>query len=96
MCNEAKISYIYLTKQLQYAEFEKPFWGHESSILNNQGAVAVHCKGGSGRTGLVIALLLLQLGYNKSEVVEMVQTIRPKALVNPSQKAFFERFQPII
>ncbi|REL35198.1 hypothetical protein [Thalassotalea euphylliae] len=31
ICNEAKVSYIYLTKQLQHAEIKKPLWRHVSS-----------------------------------------------------------------
>lgn len=59
------------------------------NILNNQGTVAVHCKGGSGRTGLVIGLLMTQLGYDKEEVIAQVQKIRPKALKHPTQLAYF-------
>ncbi len=61
-------------------------------LLNNQQTIAVHCKGGSGRTGLVIALLMLQLGLDKSEVKSLVQSIRPKSLTNSEQLNYFEQF----
>lgn len=61
-------------------------------ILEQQGTVAVHCKGGSGRTGLVIGLLLNKLGIDKKKAKELVQSIRPKALTNPVQLGYFEHF----
>ena len=48
--------------------------------INNQGVVAVHCKGGTGRTGTVISLLLLQLGWSADKIKQEVQTLKPKAL----------------
>lgn len=62
------------------------------TLLNTPATVAVHCKGGSGRTGLMIAILLVELGYSKAEAKEKVQAMRPKALNKPDQVAFFERY----
>ncbi|ESP92227.1 MULTISPECIES: dual specificity protein phosphatase family protein [Pseudoalteromonas] len=62
------------------------------SIVEQKGTVAVHCKGGSGRTGLVIALLMKRLGYDHQAIIEQVQLLRPKALKHPVQKAFFDEF----
>jgi protein-tyrosine phosphatase len=76
--------------------FEAAFNNHLSeilNILNNQGTIAVHCKGGSGRTGLVIGLLMLELGINKHDVINQVQSIRPKALTNPTQLSYFNNFK---
>lgn len=76
-------------------DFEAAFSNHLKQILdilNNQGTVAVHCKGGSGRTGLVIGLLMVQLGYDKNLVIDQVQKIRPKALQHPVQLAYFNAF----
>ena len=65
------------------------------SILRTQGTIAVHCKGGSGRTGLVISLLMFELGYNKRDIIKRVQEIRPKTLTNPTQLSFFNEFQQV-
>ena len=65
------------------------------SILRNQGTVAVHCKGGSGRTGLVIGILMYELGYDKTDIIKQVQKMRPKALSHPVQLSFFNEFQKV-
>lgn len=77
-------------------DFEEAFHNHQDEIINtlsNQGTVAVHCKGGSGRTGLVIGLLMTKLGYEKTDVINQVQKIRPKALNNPIQLSYFNNFK---
>jgi protein-tyrosine phosphatase len=48
--------------------------------LNNKGVIAVHCKGGTGRTGTAIALILLELGWPVNKIIKEVQSVRPKAL----------------
>ncbi len=63
------------------------------TLLNTPATVAVHCKGGSGRTGLMIAILLVELGYSKAEAREKVQAMRPKALSKPDQVSFYELYQ---
>jgi len=63
------------------------------AIVEQQGVVAVHCKGGSGRTGLVIGLLMYHLGYQKEEIITLVQYFRPKALKHPVQLDYFNKFE---
>ncbi len=46
--------------------------------------IAIHCKGGSGRTGLIAALILLERGLPLDEVVDRVRVIRPNALQIPA------------
>ncbi|UAL43626.1 tyrosine-protein phosphatase [Shewanella inventionis] len=76
-------------------EFEASWLKHKAQILDlmhNQGTIAVHCKGGSGRTGLVIGLILASLGWPKNKVVSAVQALRPKALAHPVQREYFDGF----
>lgn len=76
-------------------EFESQWNKHKVNILNvinNKGTIAVHCKGGSGRTGLVIGLILLAFGYSSEKIIEEVQNIRPKALLNPAQLNYFNSY----
>lgn len=54
--------------------------------------VAIHCVGGSGRTGLVAAMLLRHLGYTESQAIEAVQAQRPTALTRPNQRDFFTNY----
>ena len=49
-------------------------------ILDQHGAVAIHCKGGSGRTGLMAAIILLERGMHQEQVVAQVKSLRPNAL----------------
>lgn len=62
------------------------------TVLQNKGTVAVHCKGGSGRTGLVIGLIMLSLGYSGDDVMKQVQTVRPNALKNSQQLNYFKTY----
>lgn len=56
--------------------------------IKNKGIVAVHCKGGTGRTGTVISLLLLELGWPVHKIKQEVQTLKPKALTISKQLAY--------
>jgi protein-tyrosine phosphatase len=49
-------------------------------LLDAGGKIAIHCKGGSGRTGLLAAQILVERGLSKSEAVAMVKAVRPNAL----------------
>jgi len=49
-------------------------------ILDRNVAVAIHCKGGSGRTGLMAAIIMLELGVPYEEVVAQVKALRPRSL----------------
>ncbi|MGD8118659.1 cyclin-dependent kinase inhibitor 3 family protein [Vibrio sp. TRT 29B02] len=54
-------------------------------IVDNGGKVAMHCMGGSGRTGLFAAHLLLEKGWQLEEIVEAVQALRPGAFTKSVQ-----------
>lgn len=53
------------------------------AVLAGQGTVVIHCRGGSGRTGFMAALLLLEQGWDWDQVVSQVQGLRPGALRLP-------------
>jgi protein-tyrosine phosphatase len=75
--------------------FEAQWKAHKEEILkviDNKGTIAVHCKGGSGRTGLVIGLILLAYGWSNEQVINAVHKIRPKALKNSMQLDYFLNF----
>ncbi|NOH96489.1 cyclin-dependent kinase inhibitor 3 family protein [Vibrio sp. 99-70-13A1] len=54
-------------------------------VVNNGGKVAMHCMGGSGRTGLLAAHLLLEKNWGIEKVVQEVQALRPGAFTKPIQ-----------
>ena len=94
LCNKYQVSWL----QLPIIDDEAPSkifecqWAKYKPIilneLNNKGVVAIHCKGGTGRTGTVIALLLLALGWPVDKIVKEVQGVKPKALKIKKQLSY--------
>ncbi len=54
-------------------------------IVDNGGKVAMHCMGGSGRTGLFAAHLLLEKQWKLEDIVREVQALRPGAFTKQVQ-----------
>ena len=48
-------------------------------VINQGNTVAVHCKGGTGRTGVGVAKLLLELGRSGDQAIADVQALKPGA-----------------
>lgn len=59
-------------------------------IINQGGKVAAHCKGGTGRTGLGVAMVLLELGWTPAKAIADVQSLKPKAFGHESAVEFIE------
>ncbi len=53
--------------------------------------VVVHCRGGLGRTGLVVASCLVALGHDPAGAIAIVRTARPGAVETRGQAAFVAR-----
>jgi len=53
--------------------------GRLIDAVKQGGKVAVHCKGGTGRTGVGTAMLLLEMGWEASQAIADVQALKPKA-----------------
>ena len=49
------------------------------ALLDNGENIAIHCKGGSGRTGLVSGQILIERGETLPVVIEKIQKLRPNA-----------------
>lgn len=62
-----------------------------SKLLDANRAIAIHCKGGSGRTGLVAAKLMIDRGVPRTRAVELVQQLRPRAIQKPSHVSYIKR-----
>lgn len=68
------------------AAFEQAWARQQAAILallRQGGKLALHCKGGSGRTGLVATRLLLALGWELKPAMATVKALRPNALSLP-------------
>lgn len=55
------------------------------NVLDQGGKVALHCMGGSGRTGLLAAHLLLELDWDLDVIKAEVKALRPGAFTKPLQ-----------
>lgn len=60
---------------------------HQQLIAGHQ--VAIHCKGGSGRTGLMAAQILYERGLAKDVVTSKIQALRPYALTLAPHVQYF-------
>lgn len=54
----------------------------------------VHCAGGFGRTGTLVATLLKTLGADGDGAIARVRAARPGAVETPAQEAFARAFSP--
>lgn len=51
-----------------------------AAVLKSGGSVVVHCRGGLGRTGLVVARFLVEEGMDPESAIALVRSVRPGAL----------------
>lgn len=97
ICREVGILWLHLPIEDDAApaeEFELAFAKHKAELLTlmrRKATIAIHCRGGSGRTGLMAAILLLLAGGSLAEVITQVQLIRPNALTNVHQRGYIEQ-----
>ncbi|MCE7556780.1 cyclin-dependent kinase inhibitor 3 family protein [Aliivibrio fischeri] len=61
-----------------------------TSEVNQGDKIAMHCMGGSGRTGLLAAHLLLDLGWDLDVIKQQVQALRPGAFTKPVQIEYID------
>lgn len=61
------------------------------TALDNNQKVAMHCMGGSGRTGLLAAHALLERDWALDDIVREVQALRPGAFTKPVQVEYIQQ-----
>jgi protein-tyrosine phosphatase len=60
-------------------------------LIKSGETIVIHCRGGSGRTGLMAAVLLLEMGENWADIKPLIQSIRPKALTLEPHLSFLDK-----
>ena len=58
------------------------------SMLGDGFRIALHCRGGLGRTGTIAARLLVELGTAPALAIERVRTVRPGSIETREQEKF--------
>lgn len=67
------------------------FSSSEILELLKSGKVALHCMGGSGRTGLLAARVLLDLDWSLEDIVTQIKALRPNAFSKSEQKEYISQ-----
>ena len=73
--------------------FIERFFETQSHLLENLRSgkkIAIHCKGGLGRSGTIAALLLRHLGFSAEKSIELVRKSRPGAIETEEQEIFIQ------
>ena len=73
--------------------FTADFFETQSSLLEylrSGEKIAIHCKGGLGRSGTIAALLLRHLGFSPEKSIELVRKSRPGAIETKEQEVFIQ------
>lgn len=71
----------------------REFIRRADEVIRRGGAVAVHCKAGLGRTGVLIgAYLVWRYGFCASEVIGFMRIMRPGCVVGPQQHFMYQNF----
>ena len=90
-CDTLSISWFHLPVSDSCAPelpFEQAFAMQQNALitlLNNKTTIVIHCHGGSGRTGMMAAILMLAIGYKPGQVKSEIQRIRPNSLKSQVQ-----------
>lgn len=74
-------------------EILREFIEKADKVIKEDGVVAVHCKAGLGRTGVLIgAYLVWKHGFSAGEVIGFMRFMRPGCVVGPQQHFMYQNF----
>lgn len=62
--------------------------GELRGLLGDGLSIAIHCRGGLGRTGMIAARLLVELGSEPEIAIARVREVRPGSIETKQQEAF--------
>lgn len=71
----------------QWAELRK----RVRSILDARGRVLVHCKGGRGRSGMIVLRVMIERGEDPGDALDRVRSARPGTVETDEQHAWAAR-----
>ncbi|MES9851551.1 MAG: dual specificity protein phosphatase family protein [Candidatus Thiodiazotropha sp. L084R] len=90
VCKQKGLGWFHLPVEDEAApgnDFQQIWNEHKTQILQlieQGGSTAIHCRGGSGRTGLMATILLLARGIEFENAVALVKSLRPNSLKLPA------------
>ena len=58
------------------------------STITHGGNVLIHCRGGLGRSGMIAARILVELGWDPEPAIQKVREVRPGAIETTDQESF--------
>lgn len=96
-CLQQKIRWFQLPIEDDEAptqEFETKWQQYKEAILDEVkrgGKIAAHCKGGQGRTGTIIAMILLELGWTPEKIRKEMKAVKPQCLQIQKQLDYLNR-----
>jgi protein-tyrosine phosphatase len=100
LCNELGLRWFHFPIEDDTAPGEafREAWARGKAevlaTLDRREVPAVHCRGGSGRTGLMTAIMLLERGMPYAQVVAEVRRMRPSALQIEAHLDYLEQWKP--
>ncbi len=62
------------------------------AMLDNGESLVIHCMGGSGRTGLIAARLMLARGFELEPTIAQIQALRPGAFTRQPHIDYIQQF----
>ena len=60
--------------------------------INNGDRILVHCRGGCGRTGMIVLRIMIEFGEDPDEALKRLRKIRPCAVETNAQKNWARLF----
>lgn len=87
-----------MNRDVPYAAFEER-WITSGRVLRQRlrrgERIVLHCKNGLGRTGMIAARLLVELGEYPEAAIRRVRSARPGAIETLQQKRHVYQFKPM-
>jgi len=64
--------------------------------LSAGNSIAIHCKGGLGRSGTIAAMILVDLGIAPKDAIDHIRSFRPGAIETNIQENFIASINPLV